>query len=285
MSQPVLKTGGHLAPVRPQSFEDAQRMAKVAVAAGLYPKAAWNEEETSESAVAKATMAIMQGLECGVPPMQAVQNIAIINGRAMMYGDLLTALLWSKGFKVKKWTEGEGDNRVGKACITRPDGEKIEKAFSVADAKRANLWDERKTVKRKRKNEWVDAPNDSPWFKYEYRMLEWRAFGFCVKDGASDATHGMLVHEEASPEANTTVVDITPDDDTGVLMPPPMPEEASQDIEEENPNQGFFDMLESKFSECDSEEDVAELRKSFEVEIGALNEADKAHVEAILGVE
>ena len=68
-------------------------------------------------------------------------------------------------------------------------------------------------------------------------------------------------------------------------MPPPMPEEASQDVEEENPNQGFFDMLESKFSECDSEEDVAELRKSFEVEIGALNEADKAHVEAILGVE
>ena len=118
-------------------------------------------------------------------------------------------------------------------------------------------------------------------------MLEWRPFGFCVKDGASDATHGMLVHEEASPEANATVVDITPDDDSGidVLMPPPMPEEASQDVEEENPNQGFFDMLESKFSECDSEEDVAELRKSFEVEIGALNEADKAHVEAILGVE
>lgn len=214
---PALRTGGRLAPINPQSFEDVQRMAKMAVKAGLAPVDRKDDEET---AIAKATAAIMQGLECGVPPMQALQGIAIINGRALMWGDLLTALLWSKGFKIKKWVEGEGDNRIGHARIVRPDGEVIEKTFSVAQAKQARLWDERPTVKKKWNDKWEDKPNDSPWFKFPDRMLEWRPFGFAVKDGASDATHGMLVREEAAPEYNQTI-DVTPQGGrSGILAVP-----------------------------------------------------------------
>ena len=214
---PAMRTGGRLAPINPQSFEDVQRMAKMAVKAGLAPVDRKDDEET---AIAKATGAIMQGLECGVPPMQALQGIAIINGRAVMWGDLLTALLWSKGFKLKKWIEGEGDARVGHARIVRPDGEVIEKTFSVAQAKQARLWDERQTVKKKWNDKWEDKPNDSPWFKFPDRMLEWRPFGYAVKDGASDATHGMLVREEAAPEYNQTI-DVTPEGGRSTVLAVP----------------------------------------------------------------
>ena len=161
---PALKSGGPLAAINPQSFEDVQRLAKMAVTAGLSCARPGDDEAV---AIAKATAAILQGLECDIPPMQAVQGIAIINGKALMYGDLLTGLLWSKGCKVKKWIEGQGDERVGHARITRPDGEVIEKNYSVTQAKKARLWDAREKIKRKdRQGNWYETLNDSPWFRF-----------------------------------------------------------------------------------------------------------------------
>lgn len=212
---PALKAGAALQAFNPTTFDEVARLAKLAVLAGLTA----NKEDNEDKAIAKATMAILQGLELGLPAMQAVQGIAIINGKAMIYGDLLTAVLWSHGFKVEKWVEGAGDKREGHAKITRPDGTEIKKKFSVEQAKKARLWDERPVVKRKgRNNEWYDAPNDSPWFRFDERMLEWRAFGFCVKDGASDVTRGMYVREEMAPEYNQ-MVDITPAADPKPALP------------------------------------------------------------------
>lgn len=201
-----MAAGAALRSINPTTFEEVTRLAKVAVLAGLTA----SKDDNEDKAIAKATMAILQGLELGIPAMQAVQGIAIINGKAMIYGDLLTAVLWSKGFKVEKRIEGSGHIRCGYAKITRPDGIVIEKRFSVEDAKRARLWDEREIVKRRGKNgEWYESPNDSPWHRFPDRMLEWRAFGFCCKDGASDVTRGMYVREEMAPEYNE-MVDITP---------------------------------------------------------------------------
>lgn len=277
----VLRAGGELAPINPQSFEDVQRIAKMAVQAGLSPR---DRKDDDDTAIAKASMAIMQGLECGVPPMQAVQGIAIINGKALMYGDILTALLWSKGFKVKKWIEGDGENSVGHARITRPDGEVIEKKFSVADAKRARLWDAREKVSKQWDGKWTEKPNDSPWFKFWPRMLEWRALGFCVKDGASDATHGMLVLEEASPDYNRDVVDISP-----VVDALPMPPEISSVPDEAEPAddmladaEGFLSKLAEDRGFCQSEGDVCELREGNEDLIKRLSATDQQRAEEIL---
>lgn len=202
-----LKAGANpVAAIIPGSFEDVQRMAKMAVAAGLAPRA-YNDED--DTAVAKATAAIMHGLECGVPPMQAMQNIAVINGRTVMWGELLVAVLLSHGFKVKMWVDGDGDARCGRARLTRPDGEVTETFFSVKQAKQARLWDERDRVRKKGKNgEYYDAPNDSAWFRFPDDMLEWKALGRANRRGGSDATRGLMIRQDMDepPEMR----DVTP---------------------------------------------------------------------------
>ena len=92
-------------------------------------------------------MAALQGLELGIPPMQAVQQIAIIGGRCTIWGDLVPALIWRADHKIREWVEGEGDARVAWCEITRGDnGEIIKRKFSVEDAKRAGLWDTRSSL-------------------------------------------------------------------------------------------------------------------------------------------
>lgn len=200
-----LKSGGKAAPIVPQTFEDVQRIASMAVAAGL---GSYHWKDRPEQMVAKATAAIMHGMELGLSPMQSLGGIAVINGKTTIYGDMLTAVLWASGFKVKKWIEGAGDDRIARARITRPDGEVIEASFSVAQAKQARLWDTRDTVKKKSKDggEYVSS-NDSAWHLYPDDMLGWKAVGRCVRDGASDATRGMAIREDM----DHPVVDITPE--------------------------------------------------------------------------
>lgn len=198
-----------LAPIRmrgiiPQSFEDVQRIAKMAVASGLF-KGDKNDDDNAK--LAKASMAIMQGLEVGLAPMQAVQCIAVINGRCLIWGDAVPALLWSHGFKLSQTISGTGDGRTATCTITRPDGTEITRSFSVADAKRARLWDERTTVKKKWNDKWEDKPNDSPWFRFPDRMLGWRALGFAKSDGAADVMRGMAMREEYDDGG---VIDVTP---------------------------------------------------------------------------
>lgn len=201
----TLRSGSKPMGIVPQSFEEAQRLATMAVKSGLWKG---DRKDTEEQKHAKATMAIMQGLECGVPPMQAVQSIAVINGKCVMYGDLLTALLWANGFDIEQTISGSGDQMTATCTITRPNGKKITRTFSVAQAKKAKLWDERPTVKKQWDGKWEDKPNDSPWFKYPDRMLAWRALGNCQKDGASDVTKGLHILEDVA--ADMPMRDITP---------------------------------------------------------------------------
>lgn len=217
----TLKVGGKSAAIIPQSFEDVQRIAKMAVGADL-GSFGWNDG--IDEKVAKATAAIMHGMELGLSPMQALGGIAVINGKTTIYGDLLTAVLWANGFKVKKWIDGEGDNRIARARITRPDGEVIEDKFSVAQAKQARLWDTRETVKKKAKGggEYM-APNDSAWFRFPDDMLGWKAMGRCVRAGASDVTRGLTLREDM----DNPIVDVTP---TAVTVSDDIPEIPENDV-------------------------------------------------------
>lgn len=296
----ALSLGGSLQALRPQTFEDVQRIARLAVRAGLSPSGRYGLDE--ETKHAQATMAILQGLECGIPPIQALQGISIINGRALIYGDLLTALLWSKGFKIKKWLTGTGDARTGHARITRPDGEVIEKSFSVTQAKQARLWDTREKVRKRGQDKSVyEADNDSPWFRFGERMLEWRAFGWCVKDGASDATHGMLVYEEASDDANR-MVDVTPADEQPTARPaktftrtleipdedPPAADPQPVQVQDEAPGEpppdvsAWLEQLRLDREHCESEEDLDILRESNKATIAALKPRDRKKANEIL---
>ena len=268
--------------IQPTSFEDVQRIAKMAVVSGLF-KGDRKDDDTAK--LAKATMAIMQGLEVGLPPMQAVQCIAVINGRCLIWGDAVPGLLWSNGFKIKQWIDGTGDARTAYCTITRPTGEEITRSFSVLEAKKARLWDDRPTVKKQWDGKWEEKPNDSPWFRFQDRMLGFRALGFAQKDGASDVTRGLYIREEYDAD---TMVDVTPTKaaPSKLALPdiPDIPDDAPPSTDDcpIADVAGYLAKLREERGYCQSMEDLAELRQGNSDVIARLPERAKAEAEAIL---
>jgi hypothetical protein len=166
-----LKGGSKISPIIPETLEDVYRMAKCVAASGLAPRGM----DTAE----KLTVALLHGLEIGLPPMTAIQKIAVVNGRPTIWGDAIPAILWSKGFKIKEWNEGG----TAFCTVTRPDGTEVTRSFSVADAQAARLLDK-----------------DGPWKNYRGRMLQMRARAFAARDGAADVLGGLYVKEEIEDE-------------------------------------------------------------------------------------
>lgn len=151
----------------PQTLEDVYRLATAVAKSGLAPQ----QLKTPEA----ITVAIMTGLELGLPPMFALNKIAVINGRPTLWGDAIPGILWSRGFKLREWKDGE----TAYCEVTRPSGELIERSFSVADAKAAKLWGKQ-----------------GPWQQFPDRMLAMRARSFAARDGAADVLGGLYVAEE-----------------------------------------------------------------------------------------
>ena len=231
-------TGGALAPLVPRSLDDIVRLARMAYAAGIYRPKVKGEDIPKDEAEAQATMIIAQGLEIGMPPMQALQLIAVINGRCTVHSEGVPALLWSNGFKLKEWMDGEeGQDTWTAHCeITRPDGTKDSRSFSVKDAKRAKLWSPSEKVQRYKKGGGTYmVDNDSPWFLYPQRMLPARARGFASKDIAPDALRGLMLREEAEDMVRT--IDITPPAIPDIPDVPEIP-----DIPEDEPPEPIVDV-------------------------------------------
>jgi len=162
-----LRTGGAIQAIIPQDVEQVFRLASAIAKSGLAPSTMKDPE--------KLVVAIMHGLEIGLPPMQAVQRIAVINGRPALWGDAVPALLWSKGFKIE---EGVAEG-VASCTVIRPDGTRITRSFTEADAKKAGL---------------LGKPG--PWQQFPQRMMAMRARAFAARDGAADALSGLYVAEE-----------------------------------------------------------------------------------------
>ena len=173
-----LKTGGAISGIIPQTIEEVFRVATAVAKSGLAP----NGMNTAE----KLTVAIMHGMEIGLPPMQSIQKIAVVNGRPTVWGDAIPALIQSKGFKLRERMAGTGETRTAICEVVRPDGEVIERTFSVNDAKTAGLWGK-----------------VGPWKSYPERMLQMRARGYAARDGAADALMGLYLREEAEDDETT----------------------------------------------------------------------------------
>ena len=212
----TLRAGGAaLLPIYPETFEDVVRLARMAIISGMIKPLekgfGQNKEiERPEATEARATMIILEGMEIGLPPMQATQLIAMINGRMTVHSEGVPGILLSKGFKLKQQYVGTPfeDDYAAVCTLTRPDGESIVSSFSVRDAKDADLWEDSPTVQ---KFNGGTKPNDSPWFRYRKRMLWARALGYAAKDFAADAMRGLMVREEMEDFIRSRdVVDLTP---------------------------------------------------------------------------
>lgn len=132
-------------------------------------------------------VALQWGYELGIQPLQALQSIAVINGRPSIYGDLALALV--KSHPDYEWIKEEQTENQATCIIKRKGSPEHKSVFTLEDAKRANLWGKQ-----------------GPWTQYPRRMLQMRARGFAIRDTFPDALRGLITREEAEdyPTRNVT---------------------------------------------------------------------------------
>lgn len=171
----------------PANMEGLWRVAAVVARSGLVP--------TGMESPERCFLALAKGAEIGLSPMQSIESIAPINGKATIYGDAALALVRASGELVEfeERLEGAGDDRVAYCRSVREDARgrtfSVETSFSLQEAKDAGLF-----PGRNRKGE-IDAR--SPWNSYTNRMLKFRARGFNLRDNFGDVLKGMVTFEEA----------------------------------------------------------------------------------------
>ena len=117
------------------------------------------------------------GFEIGLSPMQALQNISVINGRPSLWGDAMLALVQSHP-EYDGHKEYIKDN-VAYCEVKRKGCDLHVSTFSKEDAILAGLW------------------SRPTWKSYPERMLQMRARGFALRNQFADALKGLISAEEA----------------------------------------------------------------------------------------
>jgi len=168
----------------PQTLKEAMELATVLASSNMLPK---QFQEKPENVL----VAMMWSKNIGIPAIQGMQYIAVVNGRPSLYGDGLLAVCMNSGLllDIKEEFKQEGDNFVAFCTVTRQGKETpVIGTFSVNDAKRAGLWGKA-----------------GPWTQYPKRMLKMRARSFALRDAFPDVLSGM-----ASAEEMEDVIDVRP---------------------------------------------------------------------------
>ena len=162
----------------PTDVDQAIRISEMFAKSDLVPDSYKNKP-------ANIFLAVSAGASLGLAPFQAMQNIAVINGKPSVWGDALLAMVRNdkRCLSVKESIEGEGKNMKATCVVSRlaPNGETelISSSFSMGQAQSANLL------------------NRPPWKSYPDRMLQMRARGFALRDAFADVIGGLITSEEA----------------------------------------------------------------------------------------
>lgn len=146
-------------------------------------------------------VAVQWGYELGLKPLQALNSIAVINGRPGVFGDAMPGICIASGKleSVREWTTGErnADDYTAHCEVKRRGNPTpFHGQFSIADAKTARLWSPEPKVTRFNDNGTTfQADNDSPWHRFPQMMLKWRS-RVAYRDAFPDVLRGLLSVEE-----------------------------------------------------------------------------------------
>lgn len=155
----------------PRDFEEAWRMADYLANSEMVPK-------DFKSKPGNCLVAIQWGAELGLKTMQAIQNIAVINGRPSLWGDVMLALVRASPLCEYVVENVEGERAV---CKVKRRGEPEQaREFTKDDAEKAGLW-----------------AKAGPWVQYPKRMLQMRARAWALRDVFTDVLKGLHMAEEA----------------------------------------------------------------------------------------
>lgn len=154
----------------PRDMSEAMHLAEVLASSDLVPR-------DYQRKPGNILVAMQWGAEVGLKPLQALQNIAVINGRPALWGDAVVALVRGSGLLEYMQETTDGDTAV---CRIKRMGQPEEaRTFSQADAKAAGL-----------------AGKPGPWTQYPARMRQMRARAFALRDVFADVLKGLAVAEE-----------------------------------------------------------------------------------------
>lgn len=159
----------------PKSTAEAMELAKTLASSQLIPKA-------FQQRPGDVFVAMMWSHSLGIPIVQGLQGIAVINGKPSLYGDALLAICMGSGqmADIEETVTGSADNLTATCKVTRRGKPTpVVSTFSIADARAAGL---------------LGKPG--PWKQYTSRMLKMRARAFALRDAFPDVLSGIASAEE-----------------------------------------------------------------------------------------
>jgi len=155
----------------PQTFDQALTFSNYLADSDLVPK-------DFKGKPANCLIAVQWGAELGLKPLQAMQNLAIINGRPSLWGDAVIALVRASPLCEYVMETDDGNTAT---CRVKRRGDPTEqvRTFGMDDAKAAGL-----------------LGKQGPWTQYPKRMRQMRARAFALRDVFPDVLRGLPVAEE-----------------------------------------------------------------------------------------
>ena len=160
-------------------FEIAKRVAHTLAQSNLVPDAYRGRPND-------VFVAINMGSELGLEPFQAIQSIAVIEGKPCLYGDGLIGVV--RASPKCLWIEETiSDDGKTATCRTQRQGDPnpIQATYSWSDAMQAGI------------------ESKFNWKKHPKRMLQMRARAYCLRDAYPDLLKGLGVVEEMVDHENT----------------------------------------------------------------------------------
>lgn len=169
----------------PRNLTEAMEFAKLISTTALVPKS--YRDKDNKVNPGDILIAVQMGMEVGLKPLQAIQNIAVINGQPTIWGDALRALCEASGqleYCVETW---DAVKKVATCRLKRKGKPEHTQTFSWEDAIRADL-----------------AKKDT-YIKFPQRMCAARARGWALRNEFSDILKGLQPREEAMDYEPTLV--------------------------------------------------------------------------------
>lgn len=158
--------------MKPRSLDEAMKFCELMANSDLVPTGYRNKP-------GNIMVAIQMGSEIGMTPMRALRSIAVINGRASMWGDDMLAMVLAS--PVCEYVNEKESTEEAGVCKTKRKGcvEQVS-IFTLDNARRAGL-----------------LGKAGSWQTHTGRMLKLRARGFGLRDTFADVLAGLVTVEEA----------------------------------------------------------------------------------------
>lgn len=164
----------------PTSLQEAMKFAEIISKSDLVPR-------DYKDKAGNVLVAVQMGAELGLKPLQALQNIAIINGRPSVWGDALLGII--QAHPECEYVHEEITNEKAICKVKRKGRPEVMRTFDKSEAATAGL-----------------LKKPGVWQQYPKRMMQMRARAFALRDAFADALKGIFVAEEVQDYQEPKIV-------------------------------------------------------------------------------